>query len=729
MVDILGPGEAKVNIVGSGERNATCAVYSAFVSAEPGLLGSGESNATCAVYSAFVSAEPGSSTVDILGPGEATKRREKNREAYIHALMHNREHQYVYLGLVLGGKSVSLFSETILNELEPDDTKPSTSYWQRLVGCVTCSTIKSLGRRRNLSNPHRVYIDEVGQGTSSEGGSGSGSGTGESGLPTSETGESGLPRRFDVSVISGISRSSETARSKEIRIRLSSKYKGSAPYDLIGNASTRWEGEGCVTLTPLHRHEQELGGVIRRAPPFYFVDCFLSAAWDTPDKVVYGYQDNFEVLTNRLRHAFVTIMDDGYTEFVLNLDNDRWSTRADQMRRVIPILARMVFKALYHINSTKIIRILLKQTPELTELFFDAYTGHIARYEAGLEEEEEDSVEPYITTPDNQEVSFKQNKGKKKAKPEDDMQTRSPFESPFWDSESDARGNSTGTSRSESIKNNPSLSPDPSKSETTKQEADFSKDRAETRANAKKQPVEDRFCDWCEVSVEILHNIRDPKGVIRQVCPTCKDICIARARAVKEQAYDLQQRKAEQQAHLELEQSRRAHEVQQRKAELQAALELKELELAGADEARAKQNRRARSNMPSRSNEYGESGSPSHEDERGELSARTGMSRRRQDGSGERVGTSISQSRGGDPSGHFNEDSKDPVGRSKTQPRSVRDQNRDDDDDDDEDDDNDEGGGEDTKSVMSHVSNTTTHLRTILNRFSTTWIWTTSYQK
>ena len=140
-------------------------------------------------------------------------------------------------------------------------------------------------------------------------------------------------------------------------------------------------------------------------------------------------------------------MDDGYTEFVLDLDNDRWSTRADQMRRVIPILARMVFKALYHINSTKIIRILLKQTPELTELSFDAYTCHIARYEADLEEEEEDSAGAYITTPDNQEVSYKQNKGKKQAKPEEDMQTRSPFESPFWDSERDARGNSTGAAQ------------------------------------------------------------------------------------------------------------------------------------------------------------------------------------------------------------------------------------------------------------------------------------------
>jgi hypothetical protein len=206
-------------------------------------------------------------------------------------------------------------------------------------------------------------------------------------------------------------------------------------YDLIGNAGAWWESEGIVTLTPLRLFEPALNGSVSRALPFYYVDCFLSVSWDSSDKVRYGYQEDFEVLTMRMRRAFVTILEDGYDGFTLDLDSTRWSTHADQMEHVIPTLARMVYKALYHVNSTKVIKVFLKQTPELTELFFHEYTREIARHEAYLEQNEGGSSVGYFTTPDNREVSYKAN-----------MHASPPFASPFWGDNSGARGNSTGLS-------------------------------------------------------------------------------------------------------------------------------------------------------------------------------------------------------------------------------------------------------------------------------------------
>ena len=77
------------------------------------------------------------------------------------------------------------------------------------------------------------------------------------------------------------------------------------------------------------------------------------------------------------------------------------------MEHVTPILARMVYTALYHVNSTKVLKIYLKQTPALTQLFFTEYTREIARHAAYLERNEGVSSVGYFTTPDNREVSYK----------------------------------------------------------------------------------------------------------------------------------------------------------------------------------------------------------------------------------------------------------------------------------------------------------------------------------
>ena len=101
------------------------------------------------------------------------------------------------------------------------------------------------------------------------------------------------------------------------------------------------------------------------------------------------------------------VINDGHIEFNLDLESDRWCTQADQMSKVMPILARMVYKALYNVNSSQIIKIFITQTSELTDIFFDEYARHIER-ELKEEEGQEDSSVRYITTPESHEVSYKE---------------------------------------------------------------------------------------------------------------------------------------------------------------------------------------------------------------------------------------------------------------------------------------------------------------------------------
>ena len=146
------------------------------------------------------------------------------------------------------------------------------------------------------------------------------------------------------------------------------------------------------------------------------------------------------------------------------------------------------------------------------------------------------------------------------------------------------RDNPTERSQSGSLRNSPSLSRDPTHSRTVRQGIPPRQEVApETQHSS-----EDLFCDWCETSVATLHNIRGPDGIVKQVCPTCRDICVARARAAKE------------------EESQRAYNLKRRKEELRSAMELKEYEITCEEEIAR---RRARSK------DYDDSGSPKRRDE------------------------------------------------------------------------------------------------------------------
>ena len=501
--------------------------------------------------------------------------------------MHGRESFYVDLGIFkpvwkqegtqlahqptrssAGGTGIT---EDFNVDPELNDNRTLRSWWQHVVGCFVGNKNKRLSKEWRMSSQTKFEVDaRIGPCGSSELGFGSGSGTGDT-----------YSRSLDASIGPSIYRYSgtETLRAiTSIRVRPTEWYKGLLSYELIGHSNA---SRGSVTLTPMFLKDKTEDGstLVRKSGLVYSVTSFLSPSWDSTAKVIKGYTDSIEEFTGRLQHALTMIIGDGHTEFTLDLDSLRWGNTATQMEGLMPVLARMVYQALYHIDSERSIKIFIKQTPALIDLFCEEYRRYRALCDIpglGKGEDDQNLSHEYVTTPESQEVSYKATMGRKPTNLDD--YTQVPYLS------RGERDNPTERSQSGSLRNSPSLSRDPTHSRTVRQGIP---PRQEV-ASEMQHSSEDLFCDWCETSVATLHNIRGPDGIVKQVCPTCRDICVARARAAKE------------------EESQQAYNLKRRKEELRSAMELKEYEITCEEEIAR---RRARSK------DYDDSGSPKRRDE------------------------------------------------------------------------------------------------------------------